>query len=136
MFSVDELRGRLTREVLERSGFQVLLLNKILGMRDKIVRHGPDVVIFDTCRCFSEEIRHLKALCGVLGDMIVILLGDPTIIEGFQRPCLSKALCLSDPLDLDRMVAIIKDILLPKAEEQNSAVDRLEGELKGLLKLC
>jgi len=135
VFSVDELRGRITKKILERNGFQVLLLNEILGMREKIAEHSPDVVIFDTYHCFAEEVRHLRNLCGALDNTVVMLLGDPAITEGFRGPNIRRDLRLSDPLDPDLIISKVKAASSSKKEEQNPKTDTLEGELKDFLKL-
>lgn len=135
IFSVDEIRGGITKKILERNGFQALLLDKILGLKDRIAGHAAGVVVFDTCRCLAGEVRHLKDLCGVLENRAVILLGDPTIIEGFHGPNVSKDLCLSDPLDPDLVVSKVKEASLPIQAGPNPEKAALEGELKDLLKL-
>ena len=135
IFSLDEVRGGITKKVLERNGFPVLLLDKILGMRDRIARHSPSVVIFDTSKCFAEEVRHLKNLCGFLNDTAVILLGDLTITGGFQGPTIRRDLLLSDPLDPELIVLKVKEVSTSKKEGKNTETDTLEGELKDFLKL-
>ena len=135
IFSVDELRGGITKKVLERTGFQVLLLNTILGMRERIASHSPDVVIFDTYHCFAEEVRHLKNICGALDNTVVMLLGDPGITEGFQGPNVRRELLLSDPLDPDLIISKVKEVSSSRKEEQDSETNTLEGDLKDFLKL-
>lgn len=135
VFSVDEIRGGITKKILERNGFQVLLLDKILGLRDRIVGHAAGVVVFDTCRCIAEEVRHLKNLCGILENRTVILLGDPTIIDGFQGPGVSAGLRLSDPLDPDLIVSKVKEASLPVPAGPSPEKVTLEDELRELLKL-
>jgi DNA-binding response OmpR family regulator len=135
VFSVDKLRGGITKKILERNGFRVLLLNEILGMREKIAGHTPDVVIFDTYHCLAEEVRHLKNFCGSVDNTVVMLLGDSAITERFRGPNIRGDLRLSDPLDLDLIVSKVKEVFSSRQDEQNQGTDTLEGELKDFLKL-
>ena len=135
VFSVDKLRRGITKKILEREGFQVILLTKILGMREKIAGQAQGVVIFDVYRCFPDEIRHLKNLCRVMEMKVVILLGDPTITEGFPGPWVSRDLCLPDPLDPDLIIKKIKEASMPDEEARVPKTDTLEGELLRFLRL-
>ncbi|MFH1491301.1 MAG: hypothetical protein ABII06_20530 [Pseudomonadota bacterium] len=136
IFSVDKIRGGITKKILERNGFQVLLLNKILGLKDRIDGHAAATVIFDTVHCFEEEVRHLKNLYGALNSRTVILLGDPTLTEGFRGRGESRGLRLSDPLDPERILLKVKESFLPSNKgARNSRMGVLEDELKDFLKL-
>lgn len=135
IFSVDNLRGGLTKKILKRNGFEALLLSKIIGIRDTIVRHAPGVVIFDTFGCFSEEKKQIRSLCQGLESISVIVLGDPSIMEVFDGPSISKERYLSDPLDPELIVSTVKDILISKAKEKRSKSDALVSDLKHFLKL-
>lgn len=135
IFSADELRGGITQKILRRSGFEVLLLSKILGARDTIARHAPSVVIFDTYSCFSEEINQIRNLCRVLDHTAVIVLGDPSIIDRFEGPGIRRELCLSNPLDPELIASKVKGVFSSKAKERRSESDTLESDLKHFLKL-
>jgi len=135
VFSADDVRGGITQKRLKRSGFEVLLISKILGARDTIARHAPSVVIFDTYSCFSEEINQIRNLCRTLEHSAVIVLGDPSIIDRFEGPGIRKELCLSDPLDPELIALKVKEVFSSKAKEKQSESDTLEGDLKQLLKL-
>ncbi len=135
IFSLDNLRGGLTKKILRRNGVEALLLSKILGIRDTIVRHAPGVVIFDTFGCFPEEIKQIKSLCQGLEHISAIVLGDLSIMEGFDGPSISKERCLSDPLDPELIVSTVKDALISKAKEKRSKGDTLVSDLKHFLKL-
>jgi DNA-binding response OmpR family regulator len=135
IFSTDDLRGGITQKRLNRSGFEVLLLSKILGARDTIAKHAPGVVIFDTYSCFSGEINQIRNLCRTLEHTAVIVLGDPSIIDRFEGPGISKELCLSNPLDPELIASKVKEVFSSKAREQRSENDALEADLKHFLKL-
>lgn len=135
IFSIDNLRGGITKKILKRNGFEALLFSKILGIRDTIAKHTPSVVIFDTYSCFSEEIKQIRNLCRTLEETAAIVLGDPSIMEGFDRPSISKARFLSDPLDPELIVSKVKEIFTSKAKEKRSKSDALESNLKHFLKL-
>jgi DNA-binding response OmpR family regulator len=135
IFSADDLRGGITQKRLERSGFEVLLLSKILGARDTIAKHTPSVVILDTFSCFSEEINQIRNLCRTLEHTVVIVLGDPSIIDRFEGPGIRKELCLSDPLDPELIASKVREVFSSKAREKRSESDALEADLKSFLKL-
>ncbi len=135
IFSTYGLRGRITQKILKRSGFEGLLLSKILGARDTIANHAPSVVIFDTYSCFSEEINQIRNLCRTLEHTVVIVLGDQSIIDRFEGPGIRKELCLSDPLDPELIASKVKEVFSSKAREKRSEHDTLEADLKHFLKL-
>ena len=135
IFSADDLRGGITQKRLERSGFEVLLISKILWARDTIAKHTPSVVIFDTSSCFSEEINQIRNLCRTLEHTVVIVLGDPSIIDRFEGPGIRKELCLSDPLDPELIASKVREVFSSKAREKRSENDTLEADLKHFLKL-
>ena len=135
VFSADKLRGGITQEILGRSGFEVLLLSKILGSRDTIARHSPSVVILDTHSCSSDEINQIRNLCRILEHTVVIVLGDPSIIDSFEGPGIRKELRLSDPLDPDLIASKVKQVFSSKAKEKRSESDTLESDLKHFLRL-
>lgn len=136
VFSADELRGKILKKVLDRSGFECRTFNRILETEDDTVQHSPDVVIVDTERCFSEEIIHLRSLCQKLKQVAVIVLGKEILIEQFKGPRLGKVLFLSDPLDPERITSEIEEIISrPQRKWQFTESDGLEKTLKHLLHL-
>ena len=135
IFSADELRGGIIREVLKRNSFESLLLKKLLGAADAILKHAPALVIFDVNNCFPEEIIHVKNLCGVLDHPGIILLGDRSVISGFHGPVIREELCLFDPLNPELLVEKAKEVLEETAPEKGSAGNGLEETLRSFLKL-
>jgi len=136
VFSADELRGKIIRKVLDRNGFECLIFNRILESADDIVQHSPGVAIVDTERCFSEEISHLRNICQTLKHVAVIVLGKEIVIDRFKGPSMRKVLCLSDPLDPERITSEIKEIVYRKTQKWKlTESDRLEKTLKHLLHL-
>jgi DNA-binding response OmpR family regulator len=136
VFSADKIRGGITQRILKRSGFEVLLLSRILGARAAVANHAPRVVIFDTNSCYSDEINHIKNLCRTLDHTNVIVLGDPSVIEGFEGPGLRKELCLSDPMDPELVATRVREVLYRNAKEKTPEKDSLEQDLEQLLKLA
>lgn len=136
VFSADVLRGRIIEKVLNRSGFECLIFNRILETREDIVRHAPAAVIVDTENCISEEINHLRNICHMLKHDAVIVLGKEPTLDGFKWPRFRKGLCLSDPLDPELIAAKIKDIASrKKSKGDRTESDMLENTLKQLLHL-
>ena len=134
IFSVDKLRGGIIQKVLKRSGFEALLLPKIFGATDAIKNYVPDVVIFDTSGCFSEEINQIRNLCETFERIPVIVLGERSIIDKFEGHGIREVL-LSDPLDPDLIVEKVKEALSLMLKEKPSEGDALEEDLKDFLKL-
>ena len=138
IFSVDKIRGGITRRMLKRCGLEVLLLSRVLGAKAALAKYAPRVVIFDTNSCYSDEISHIKNLCRTLDHTNVIVLGDPSITEAFEGPGIRKELCLSDPMDPELIVTKVKGVLYGnrKAKEKSPERDNLEQDLEQLLKLA
>lgn len=135
IFSADALRGNITLKILSRSGFEALLFNRILEAERAIAQHAPRLVIFDTDSCFLEEIDHLKNLCRTLEHTLAVVLGKATVIGSFKGPCVGKDRCLSDPLDPDRVLTKVKQIITRQTQKEHTAVDTLENDLKQFLNL-
>ncbi len=135
IFSADALRGNIALKILNRSGFETLLFNRILEAGREIAQHMPRLVIFNTDSCFSEEIDHLKNLCRTLEHTRAIVLGKTAVIDSFKGPCVDKDLCLSDPFDPDHMLTKVKQIITRQTRKEHTAVDTLENDLKQLLNL-
>ena len=135
IISIDKLRAGITKKVVKRSGFEALSLPKIFGAIDAIKKHVPDVVIFDTCGCFSEEINQIRNLCETLERIPVIVLGERAIINKFEGHGIREEFLLSDPLDPELIVVKIKEALSLKLKEKPSEGDALEEDLKNVLKL-
>lgn len=134
IFSFDKLRGGIIQKVLKRSVFEALLLPKIFGATDAIRNYVPDVVIFDTSGCFSEEINQIRNLCETFERIPVIVLGERSIIDKFEGHGIREVL-LSDPLDPDLIVEKVKEALSLMLKEKPSEGDALEEDLKDFLKL-
>lgn len=95
----------------------------------------PHLVIFNTDSCFSEEIDHLENLCRTLEHTRAIVLGKAAVIGSFKGPCVGKDRCLSDPFDPDRMLAKVKQLIARQTQEEHTAVDTLENDMKQFLNL-
>ncbi len=136
IFSADALRGNIALKILRRNGFKALLFNRILEAdRVVIAQHTPRLVIFDTDSCFLEEIDHLKNLCRTLEHTLVVVLGKSAVIGSFKGPCVGKDRCLSDPLDPDRILIKVKQIITRQTQKEHATVDTLENDLKQFLNL-
>ena len=136
VFSVDELRGKILKKVLDRNGFECRVYQRILETGDDISQHSPAVVIVDTERCILEEVNHLRNICRTLEHVAVIVLGKESVIDGFKGPRMRKALCLSDPLDPERIISEIRNIVSGNQRKWKlPESDGLEKTLKHLLHL-
>jgi len=135
IFSTDDLRSGIIQKVLTRNGFEVLLLSRILEVRETIAKQNPTVVIFDTYGCFSEEIKQIRNLCRTLEQIVAIVLGDPSILDGFEVPGIPKERCLSDPLDPELIASRVEEVFSAKAREKGSKGASLKSDLKRFLKL-
>ena len=135
IFSIDDVRGGITKKILKRNGFEAVRFNKILGAGDIIATHSPSVVIFDTHSCFQEEIDQINNLCVRLCRNILIVLGDPSILRGLKESSTSREFFLSDPLDPELIVSKVKEIFSLRAGEKRSLGESLEGALKHFLRL-
>ena len=136
VFSADELRSKILNKVLDRNGFECLRFNRILEAGDAIARYSPEVVIFDTQSCFSEEIDHLKDICQSLKHSTAIVIGKEAVLDRFKRPLTRKALCFPDPFDPDLITEKIKkEVSQKKNKGIRAGSDMLEKTLKHLLHL-
>ena len=135
IFAADELRGKIICKVLKRGNLESLVLKKMLGAGDAILKHAPALVVIDVNSCFPEEIAHLKNLCGVLDHLGIILLGDRAIISGFHGPVIREDLCLLDPLDPVLLVKKVKQVFAETGQEKGPMGNELEKVLKDVLKL-
>jgi hypothetical protein len=135
IFSADKLRGRIIQTVLLRTGVESLLLETISQTRGVLTEHAPYIAILDTNGCFSEEIKLLNNLCEALEQTSLILLGNTPILDRFEDPIIRRALCLSDPLDPEVIVAKVKEFLSREVKEKLPEDRPLEEELKEFLRL-
>ena len=141
VFSADELRGKIINKVLDRNGFECLIFNRFLEAGGVIARHAPEVVIFDTENCFSEEINHLRNICRSLEHDSAIVLGKSAVIDRFEGPLTREALCIPDPIDPELIAAKVKEkISQPKKKKKegwrtHTGSDSLEKIMKHFLNL-
>lgn len=135
IFSTDRLRGGITQKVLERTGLESLLVNRVLEARGVIADNAPRVVIFDTKGIFPDELHLLRNFCRTLRDTAVIVLGDPSVVDMIGEEDIQKGLCLPDPLDPELIASKVKEILSSKAKGKRLRNDGLESDLKQFLKL-
>lgn len=133
VFSADELRGKIIKKVLNRSGFECLLFNQIFEAGGAIARHAPPVVVFDTEGCFSEEIKRLGNICRTLKRAVAIVLGEAVVIEKFGRRSFPKTLCLPDPFDPELIAVKVNEITAQKKLRVRG--DTLEKTLKSFLNI-
>ena len=135
VFSADELRGKILNKVLDRNGFECLIFNRILEAGGEIAQHAPEVVIFDTESCFSEEINHLRNICRTLAPTVAMVLGEAAVIDRFKGPRTRKALCLPDPLDPQLIATKVKEIISQQQQKRHVWSDTLEKTLKKFLNI-
>ncbi|MEE8399041.1 MAG: hypothetical protein V3S89_08545 [Desulfobacterales bacterium] len=123
------------KKILRRIGVESLFFNRILDADSTIAQHAPDMVIFDTNGCFPDEVNHLRNLCQAPEQPAAIVLGDAAVIHSFEGPFIPGDRCLPDPLDPERIVAMVKEMTSDQARDKVTENDTLEEDLKGLLNL-
>jgi DNA-binding NtrC family response regulator len=135
IFSTDRFRGKITQEVLKRTGLESLLVKRVLEAREAMTDNAPRVAILDTTGIFPNEIDLLRNFCRTLRDTTVIVLGDRSIVDAFAEDAVQERLCLPDPLDPELIAAKVKEIFSSKRTEEHPGGGSLEGNLKQFLKL-
>lgn len=136
IFSPDKLRGAIIREILQRSGFKALLLNRAIKAKQAIAEYGPPVVIFDTKDCLTDEISLLTNFFRSLQGTQIIMLGNPSVIEMLGGPGIQQNLSLTDPLDPELIVSKVKEALSDDATRKAIEGKELEADLKQFLRLA
>ncbi|HUV49788.1 MAG TPA: hypothetical protein VMW78_02035 [Anaerolineae bacterium] len=135
IFSTDRLRGGITQKVLKRTGFESLVVNRVLDAGDVIADNFPTVVIFDAKGVFPDELNSLRNLCRTLQNTAVIVIGDRSIVDTFEGEAVQNGCCLADPFDPELIASKVKQILSLKAKGKHLQGHGLESDLKQFLKL-
>lgn len=135
VFSADALRGNILKKILGRIGVEFLFFDRMLEADSTVAKHTPDIVIFDTNGCFPDEVNHVRNLCRTLEQPAAIVLGEAAVIHSFEGPFSSKNRCLPDPLDPERIVAMVKNMTSDQGKNEVTENDTLETDLKGFLNL-
>lgn len=135
IFSADDLRGEITKQILQRNNIKALWVSRILDVQDTILKHTPIVAIFDTKNALPDEINFLKNFYPTLKDCFVIILGSTSFMEKFEGLGLDKNVRLADPFDPELIVSTTKKILQSKINAKGVKRNVLENDLKQFLKL-
>ena len=86
IFSLDELRGGIIREILQRTRLKARLYNRATIAKMAITEYNPRVVILDIKGCMASEIRILANSIQNLDSTQIIALGDPSVMETIEGP--------------------------------------------------
>ncbi len=135
IFSADDLRGGITKQILQQNNIEALLVSRILEAQDTVAKHAPVVTIFDTKNGLPDEITFLKNFHRTLKDCAVIILGSTSLMEKFEGSALDRIVCLPDPLDPELIASTVKKILQSKTKTNGLTHRALEDDLKQFLKL-
>ncbi len=135
IFSADDIRGGITKQILQQNNIEALCVSRILEARDTIVKHTPVVTIFDTKNALPDEIAFLKNFYRTLKECVVIVLGSTSLMEKFEGSGLDKNVLLADPFDPELIVSTVRKILQSKTKAKSVKRNILEKDLKQFLKL-
>ena len=135
IFSADDIRGGITKQILKQNNIEALGVSRILEARDTIVKHTPVVTIFDTKNALPDEIAFLKNFYRTLKECVVIVLGSTSLMEKFEGSGLDKNVLLADPFDPELIVSTVRKILQSKTKAKSVKRNILEKDLKQFLKL-
>ena len=135
VFSPDNFRGVIIKEVLQRSGFETLFLNRVVRAREATAEYSPHCLIFDTKDCLTDEISQLTHFFRNFQGIQIIVLGDPSTIENVEGFGLWQHLFLADPLDPEIIMLKVKGAVSPRVSRKQTEDGKLETILKRLLKL-
>jgi DNA-binding response OmpR family regulator len=135
IFSADDIRGGITKQILQQNNIEALRVSRILEARDTIAKHAPAVTIFDTKNGLPDEITFLSNFCRTLKDCAVIILGSASLMEKFEGSGLDRNVCLPDPFDPELIVSTVRKLLQSKPKTNGLAHKALEDDLKQFLKL-
>ena len=136
IFSLDELRGGIIREVLHRTRVKARLYNRATIAKIAITEYNPRVVILDIKGCMVSEISLLASSIQNLDSPHIIALGDPSAMETIKGPGIPPHKFLTDPLDSELIAKNVKEALsFPLEEKKPTTVENLETSLREFLKL-
>ncbi len=136
IFSLDELRGGIIREILQRTRLKARLYNRATIAKMAITEYNPRVVILDIKGCMVSEIRILANSIQNLDSTQIIALGDPSVMETIEGPGIPPLKFLTDPLDPELIAQSVKEALsFPLEEKKQTTVENLETSLREFLKL-
>jgi len=135
IFSADDLRGGITKQILQQNNIEALRVSRILEARDTIAEHTPAVIIFDTKNALPDEITFLKNFYRTLKECFVIIIGSRSLMEKFEGSGLDRNVCLPDPFDPELIASTVRKILQSKTKTNDSTHKTLENDLKQFLKL-
>lgn len=138
VFSRDRIRGGILKRTLQDNKIQLLLVQKIIDVKDTLSTHDPRVVILDMHSCFKKEAAFLINLVYAVKNCAVILLGDSTTLLNFSTDPLFKPFFFPDPFDPEIIAAKSREILalnIHDAGNRKEDAENLENDLKQYLKL-
>ena len=138
VFSRDRIRGGILKRIFQDNKISLLLVQKIIDVKDTLSSHDPRVVILDMHSCLKNEVTFLINLVYSIKDSVVILLGDSFTLRTFSNDAPIKPLFFPDPFDPEIIAAKSREILalnIHAAENRKEEDENFENDLKQYLKL-
>jgi penicillin-binding protein 1A len=111
VYSPDDIRGRIVSKILRVNGIKSLLFSSHFEVKEAIVRNSPALIILDLKKNVSSELNFLETLSYELSEATIIALADTSSVHVLENLGLTNLLCVSDPLDPELVLSMVKDTL-------------------------
>jgi penicillin-binding protein 1A len=111
VYSPDDIRGRIVSKILRVNGIKSLLFSSHFEVKEAIVRNSPPIVILDLKKNVPSELNFLETLSYKLSEATIIALADTSSVHVLENLGLTNLLCVSDPLDPELILSMVKDTL-------------------------
>jgi penicillin-binding protein 1A len=112
VYSPDDIRGRIVSKILRVNGIKSLLFSSHFEVKEAIVRNSPPIVILDLKKNVPSELNFLETLSYKLSEATIIALADTSSVHVLENLGLTNLLCVSDPLDPELILSMVKDTLV------------------------
>ncbi len=111
VYSPDDIRGRIVSKTLKASGIKTFLFSSHFEVKEAISGHSPAVIILDLKKKVSGELNFLETLSYKFSEATIIALSDTSNAHVLENLGLTNLLCVSDPLDPELILSMVKDTL-------------------------
>lgn len=111
VYSPDDIRGRIVLKILKVNGIKALLFSSHFEVKEALVRHSPAVIILDFKNSVSRELNFLEMLSYKFSEATIIALSETSTVHVLENLGLINVLCVSDPLDPELILSMVKDVL-------------------------
>lgn len=111
VYSPDDIRGRIVSKILSVNGIKTLLFSSHFEVKEAIVKSSPAAVVLDLKKNVSSELNFLETLSYKLSEATIIALSDTSNVHVLENLGLSNLHCVSEPLDPEFILSIVKDKL-------------------------